>query len=35
MKRITKKEWQVLGGISGTKVCRKMIFGKWFYYRID
>lgn len=35
MKKISKRDWIGLGGISSPKTARKMISGKWYYYRID
>lgn len=32
--RITKAEWQRLGGLSNPKLYRRMVGGKWQYYKL-
>lgn len=31
--RITKKEWASLGGLRNSDLCRRMVSGRWIYYR--
>lgn len=34
MQRISKQEWVGFGGIASPKTARKMISGRWVYYKI-
>lgn len=34
MVRITKKQWQADGGLQNPKLARKMVNGKWQYFRV-